>query len=84
MPSRMPHRRSWTWPLVSIAFTALLVALSNPREAVVTSADREFVQRVVDGDTVLLGNGERVRLIGIDTPETKQPNKQVEYFGKEA
>jgi len=40
--------------------------------------------RVVDGDTILLNNGERVRLIGVDTPETKHPKKPVEYFGKEA
>ena len=29
-------------------------------------------------------NGERVRLIGVDTPETKHPNRPVEHFGKEA
>ncbi len=29
----------------------------------------ERVERVVDGDTLLLDNGEIVRLIGIDTPE---------------
>ena len=40
--------------------------------------------RVVDGNTIVLNNGERVRLIGVDTPETKQPQKPVEYFGKEA
>jgi len=40
--------------------------------------------RVVDGDTIILDNGERVRLIGVDTPETKHPRKPVEYFGKEA
>ena len=39
--------------------------------------------RVVDGDTIVLNNGERVRLIGVDTPETKHPRKPVEYFGKE-
>jgi len=27
------------------------------------------VKRVIDGDTLLLDNGERVRLIGVDTPE---------------
>jgi endonuclease YncB( thermonuclease family) len=32
----------------------------------------------------LLTNGEYVRLIGVDTPETKHPQKPVEYFGKEA
>ena len=40
--------------------------------------------RVVDGDTIILSNGERVRLIGVDTPETKHPRKPVEYYGKEA
>ncbi|RLF93051.1 hypothetical protein DRN45_06185, partial [Thermococci archaeon] len=29
----------------------------------------ERVERVVDGDTLLLDNGETVRLIGIDAPE---------------
>jgi len=42
------------------------------------------VQRVVDGDTIVLDNGQKVRLIGVDTPETKHPDKPVEYFGKEA
>lgn len=42
------------------------------------------VARVVDGDTIKLVNGERVRYIGINTPETKHPKKAVEYFGKEA
>ena len=42
------------------------------------------VVRVVDGDTIVLDNGERVRYIGIDTPETKHPKKPVQFFGKEA
>ena len=42
------------------------------------------VERVIDGDTILLDGGERVRLIGVDTPETVHPSKPVEYFGKEA
>lgn len=43
---------------------------------------------VVDGDTIDVEFGsaqnsstERVRLIGIDTPETKHPSKPVEYDG---
>jgi len=41
---------------------------------------QEFVRvkRVVDGDTLVLQTGERVRLIGVDTPETKRPNTPVE------
>ncbi len=45
------------------------------------------VERVVDGDTlVALRGGERVRvrLLGIDTPETVHPSKPVECFGPEA
>lgn len=43
--------------------------------------------RVVDGDTIIVdrGNGqETVRLILVDSPETKHPNKDVEFFGEEA
>ena len=42
------------------------------------------VDTVLDGDTFRLKNGEKVRLIGIDAPETNHPRKPVEYFGKEA
>ena len=48
------------------------------------ASDTFTVTRVVDGDTLLLSNGERVRLIGVDTPETVHPTKPVQYFGKEA
>lgn len=42
------------------------------------------VERVVDGDTLLLDGGERIRLIGVDTPETVHPKRPVERFGREA
>lgn len=42
------------------------------------------VIRVIDGDTVELEGGIRVRYIGIDTPETVNPNTTVECFGQEA
>jgi micrococcal nuclease len=40
--------------------------------------------RVIDGDTIVLDGNETVRLIGVDTPETKDPRKPVQYFGQEA
>ncbi|PIQ76126.1 hypothetical protein COU78_00605 [Candidatus Peregrinibacteria bacterium CG10_big_fil_rev_8_21_14_0_10_49_24] len=48
--------------------------------------DQGTVTRVVDGDTfkVQLGVSETVRIIGIDTPETVDPRKPVQCFGKEA
>lgn len=45
------------------------------------------LERVVDGDTIVAevgGREERVRYIGIDTPETVKPNTPVECFGPEA
>ncbi len=42
------------------------------------------VSRVIDGDTIELENGERVRYIGIDTPETVDPRKSIQCFGVEA
>jgi micrococcal nuclease len=42
------------------------------------------VQRVVDGDTLLLDGGERVRLIGIDTPESVKPDTPPQPYGQEA
>ena len=45
------------------------------------------VIRVIDGDTIEIdmnGTLEKVRLIGVDTPETVDPRKRVQAFGKEA
>lgn len=46
------------------------------------------VKRVVDGDTFWVDDGTekgmKVRLIGVDTPETVHPQKPIEFFGKEA
>lgn len=51
------------------------------------------IERVVDGDTAIVSfifdDGskylrERVRFLGVDTPETVHPNKPVQYYGKEA
>ena len=47
-----------------------------------------ILRRVVDGDTVVLQRhgapDETVRLLGIDTPETKRPNTPIQCFGPEA
>lgn len=42
------------------------------------------VKRVIDGDTIELENGERLRYIGIDTPELYDPRKPVQCFAEEA
>ena len=46
--------------------------------------DFYFVKRVIDGDTIELENGQVVRYIGIDAPETVHPKKSIECFGKQS
>jgi micrococcal nuclease len=48
------------------------------------AADPLTVTRVIDGDTLKLSNGEKIRLIGVDTPELHHPSKPVQYFAEEA
>jgi micrococcal nuclease len=64
--------------------TALSFLLSTLLLTSLSHAQTHLVKRVIDGDTIQLSNSEQVRLIGVDTPETKHPRKPVEYFGKEA
>jgi micrococcal nuclease len=81
-------------PLVFIVVTAVVALVaagcSRARTPAAASADgaNATVDRVVDGDTIRIvaagGRSERVRLIGIDTPETKDPRRPVQCFGKEA
>lgn len=48
------------------------------------------VTRIIDGDTIEVtmssttGESEMLRLIGVDTPETKHPRLPVQFFGPEA
>ncbi len=43
-----------------------------------------LITRIVDGDTIEIEGGQKVRYIGIDTPESKAPGKDVECFALEA
>jgi endonuclease YncB( thermonuclease family) len=68
--------------VVVLVTTALLVA--RPAFAAGGGERRVTLDRVVDGDTLKLGDGTRVRLIGIDTPETVHPDFGDECYGPEA
>jgi micrococcal nuclease len=60
----------------------------HPPRGIPRAATLATVRKVVDGDTlrVTLNDGTQttVRLIGIDTPETKDPDEPVGCFGPEA
>ena len=76
-----------------VAAIAALAACSEPgvpgpqAAPAVTTDGQATLVRVVDGDTIVArigGSDERVRLIGIDTPESVKPGGPVECFGREA
>jgi len=74
---------------VVLAVAASLTFGTACREPAPTQVLREHAEvvEVVDGDTIKLdfaGVRQQVRLIGVNTPETKHPTKGVECFGPQA
>ena len=65
-------RRSSQKPFLSFL---VLLFLSGPLSSQAADLQTAWVERVVDGDTLLLINGERVRLIGDDIPEVHESKK---------
>lgn len=64
--------------------TVAPAAASTPAAGIPAKGDDTSVLRVIDGDTIQVSDGTRVRLIGIDTPETVDPSGPVGCFGPEA
>ena len=75
-------------PEASATGTTRAAATSTPAPAATLPACQwADVSRVVDGDTIVVriaGAEDRVRYIGVDTPETVDPRKPVQAFGPEA
>jgi micrococcal nuclease len=66
-----------------------LTFLNTPQKGGVVNSIGTYytVTKVIDGDTLHIdkdGVDEKIRLIGINTPETVDPRTQVQCFGKEA
>lgn len=79
------RRRPWGRAVVSLAAMGVVAGTAYA----VTSGDdrRGEVVRVIDGDTLIaLIDGEEttIRLLNIDTPETKDPDEEVQCLGPEA
>ena len=65
----MPRHRKPQIFITALLFLTVSACSSNSDEQQASQAD---VIRVIDGDTVVISGDERVRLIGIDTPENGQ------------
>ena len=51
---KLPRHHRWTWAVPGIIVVALLAAFFNPPDQAITQGDFDVVERVVDGDTLLL------------------------------
>jgi micrococcal nuclease len=71
---------------VGLLIIAGMLFVATP--ALAQSPQTVTVERVVDGDTIevnpAVSGTEDVRLLGVDTPETVDPNEPVEPYGPEA
>ncbi|MBI4974842.1 MAG: thermonuclease family protein [Candidatus Omnitrophica bacterium] len=64
--------------IFALTLTSLLYSSSNAltqSEAAPSQDKFLYVRRVIDGDTIKLSDGQKVRLIGIDTPESYYSDK---------
>jgi micrococcal nuclease len=91
MVIRMPRRYWHEHRAALFWFVCLLLILWRVYEITRRPASPEVlaegafdVGRAIDGDTIVLANGARIRLQGIDAPETVKPNHPVEPYGPEA
>ena len=82
-------RRRWPTAafVLGLIATALIlwrVATARSLQTLPPAGVPVIVIRAIDGDTLLLEGGFRVRLLGVNTPETKHPDRPAEPFGQEA
>lgn len=90
-------RRRWSLATLVLVVAVLLLTRGRLFEDVFRPAPAPAegwytVVRVIDGDTLRVTpnpapgapKGDRIRLLGVDTPETVHPQRPVEYFGREA
>ena len=71
--------------IATIATTALVAG--SVAVGAAANEDSGTVVRVIDGDTLIvsINNGDHtIRLLNVDTPETKDPNQPVECLGPQA
>jgi micrococcal nuclease len=73
--------------LIALVVAVAVVGFGRGKLLGGSRTDAATVQRVVDGDTIVVRTGgrmERVRYIGMDTPESVKPGTPVQCYAKAA
>jgi micrococcal nuclease len=95
MPRKYRYRGRRVWPATLLVVLAALLFFAQRAGWVgeagqATARDQPglySVDRFVDGDTIAVkmnGKVEKVRFVGVDTPETHKPNTPVQCYGPAA
>jgi len=77
----------WSFVVASVLAASCSSTTGVTPSTTQPSSEPAVVERVVDGDTLIAivgGARLRVRLIGVDTPETVKPNAPVGCYGPQA
>ena len=75
------------FPILLILYAFLLFTLLSsptPTASQIQNLEKAKVIKVIDGDTIEIEGKRKVRYIGIDAPETKDPRRPIQCFGEEA
>ncbi len=84
----VPANTVYIPPTLTPTFTPIPTPTPTPYQETDLDKKKMFkVVKVIDGDTIeisIRGKTENVRLLAIDTPETVDPRKPVQCFGREA
>jgi micrococcal nuclease len=87
---RITKRTPW-WIILIVAVLSLAQQIGwlngASQKLIETQPGQYRVIQVFDGDTIevdMNGTPEKIRLIGVDTPETHDPRKEVQCFGRAA
>ena len=67
----MKNKKTFRYSVPAIVILCILSVFLT-RTCFFTPRDGYYVRTVIDGDTIILSNGEKVRYIGIDTPESRR------------
>ncbi|MEA2901974.1 MAG: micrococcal nuclease [Actinomycetota bacterium] len=70
--------------VTALAIAAMSACSARQVDPVASPPGVTKVIRVVDGDTLIVEPKVRIRLIGVDAPESVAPNRPIECMGREA